>query len=160
MEEQGAMTSVLSFENPSRRMDGHIGARATIALERADGWHQHYHFETHGMTSGQVADEIRRLEVYHAAKAERVERFRRLHGMVVTRGFTVVDCTILDRGVTLYVDVRPQAKGFPLRIAYHGIENVPTNDAILGMIAQALPDVSAIETAHAEFVAKVEARRA
>lgn len=152
------MRSRLRMEAPYKRRDGHIGARASVAILESSH-PQTYSFDTHGMTSQQVADEAARLETYHAAKAERLERFRRLHGMVVARGYTIVDCTILDAGVTLYVDVRPNATGFPLRHAYQSIGAVPTNDAILKIVAEALPDAGTIDDAHAEFVAKVEARR-
>lgn len=147
------------METPYRRADGHIGARATVDAETGD-CRQSYSFDTHGMSSGEVAAKVLELELYHAAKAARLESLRRLHGMVVARGYAIVDCTILDSGVTLYVDVRPEAKGFPIRRAYQLVDLVPTNDAILKMIVEALPDDAAIHAAHAEFVAKVEARRA
>lgn len=153
------MKSELRIEKPHRRSDGQVGARATVSVPH-DTRPQDYSFDTHGMTSREVVGKIADIERYHAAKVERMDRFRRLHGMVVARGYTIVDCTILDAGVTLYIDVRPQAKGFPFQRAYQSISAIPTNDAILKIIAAALPDVDAIESAHAEFVAKVEARRA
>jgi hypothetical protein len=155
------MTSTLKLENPYARSNGQIGARATLRIDHPTR-PQSFSFDTHGMTSQQVVDEAARIENYHAAKVSRLDIFRRLHGFVVNHGgidFTIVDCTILDAGVTLYVDVRPPAKRFPLRIACHAIENIPTNDAILKMVTEALPDSSGIASAHAEFVAKVEARR-
>jgi len=157
------MRSDLRFGIPRRRADGHLGARATVAIAHEAGWHQDYSFDTHGMTSAEVAAEVARIESYHADKANRLSGFRKITGSQIVNGgvpYRIVDCTIFDAGVTLYVDVRPPAQGFPLRKAYHRIEAVPSDGEIVGMVIAALPESDeAIAAAHAEFVAKVEARR-
>lgn len=167
------MTAALDIRNPYRRSDGHVGARTVLQIEHADGWHQQYAFDTHGMTSSQVAARASAIEEYHDAKAARLTGFRSVQGiefLVNGDTFRVVDCTILDAGVTLYLDARRIAedgaaqnvRGFPVRRSYHDIAAVPPNEEILlTMIRMLIADYATLDvaTAHAEFVAKVAARR-
>lgn len=150
--------SRLDLSSPYRRKDGHIGARAVLKIEREDGWHQSYHFDTHGMSSAQVVAKAEEIETYHAKKADRLNGFRDIQGMTVG-GYVVVDCSIHDNGVTLYLDVRPNGDGFPIRVRCATMDAVPSNEDIVKMIADALPNLSAIEDAHSEFVRKVNEKR-
>jgi hypothetical protein len=151
--------SRLDLLDPYRRKDGHIGARAVVKIEREDGWHQSYQFDTHGMTSAQVVAKAAEFETYHHQKAERLNGFREIQGTEIG-GYRVVDCSIHDNGVTLYLDVRPKVSGFPIRVRCATMDAVPSNEDIVKMITGALPvSQTEIADAHAEFVRKVNEKR-
>jgi len=151
--------SHLDISNPYRRADGHIGARAVLRIEREDGWNQSYHFDTHGMKSAEVVAKASEMEAYHEQKAARLNGFREISGMEI-RGYRVVDCSIHDNGVTLYLDVRPKVAGFPIRVRCATIDAVPSNEDIVRIITDALPaSETEIDDAHAEFVRRVNEKR-
>lgn len=154
------MKTKLELSGPYRRKDGHVGARAVLKIHgREDGWHQSYHFDTHGMTSAQVVAKAAELERYHEKKAARLNGFRSISGMEI-KGYRVVDCSIHDNGVTLYLDVRPRAHGFPMRKMYGNLDAIPSDEEIVAMVTAALPNsTDEIREAHDAFVAKVNAKR-
>ena len=154
------MRTELELSNPYRRKDGHVGARAVLRIDgREDGWHQSYHFDTHGMTSAQVVAKAAEIEAYHAKKAERLNGFRKIQGSMVG-DYGIVDCSIHDNGVTLYLDVRPVASGFPIRKRYGNLDAIPSDEEIVAMVTAALPtSTDEIQQAHDAFVAKVNAKR-
>lgn len=157
------MKTTLALSNPYRRGDGHIGARAAVKVEHPDGWVETYAFDTHGMTSQEVADKTAALEGHHAKKAARLTGFRLIQGNEIAAGgqvYRIVDCTIFERGIALYLDVRPRAPGFPIRKVYGNLDALPSDEEILAMVTAALPNsTDEIQQAHDAFVAKVKAKR-
>lgn len=158
----------LTLVSPSRRK-GQIGALAEIRTE-ANGYTQTYAFNTHGMTSDAVVARVAELEAYHDAKTGLLVTLRGLLGTEFTVGdesFRIVDCTIFDKGVTLYVDVRnisqdsvQKVAGFPMRVSYRSLDAIPDEAAILAMTTARIPEPAAvIAAAHAVFVGKVTAKR-
>jgi hypothetical protein len=154
----------IDFDKPHRRRDGHVGARAYV---RCVGSHpKTYAFDTHGMTSTQVAEKINAFAMYHDAKMAKLREYGAVRGVeFVVDGtvYRVVDCTIFDAGVELYVDVRrveesgmfPVAQ-FPLRMKYRDIALLPSVTKITDDIRAALPTGdSETENLHHEFVTKV-----
>jgi hypothetical protein len=151
-------------KKPTRRKDGHLGTRVKV---RCEGTHpKTYAFDTHGMNSTEVAEKIASLDAYHSAKMARLRDFGAVRGVeFVVKGDTyrVVDCTIFDAAVTLYLDVRRieqggkmrPVTGFPIRMKYRDIALIPSNAAILNMIRESLPDDEEEKEAHNLFVRKV-----
>jgi len=147
---------------PTRRAkDGQLGARASV---RCGGRHpKSYAFDTHGMTSGQVVAEAQRLSDYHEAKMAKLASFTAVRGTELNANgavFRVVDCTIFDAGLTLYLDVRKDGSttpvaGFPIMVKCRVIDAIPSNAEILKIIRAALPDDTSAKQAHDAFVRKV-----
>lgn len=151
--------SELTLTKPYRRSDGHLGARAALLINRDDGRSQTYCFDTHGMTSAQVVEKAATIEAYHGKKAGRLNGFRSISGVEIN-GYCIVDCSIHDNGVTLYLDVRPKVSGFPIRKAYGNVDAIPSDEEIVAMVTAALPNsTDEIQKAHDAFVAKVNAKR-
>jgi len=157
------MKTTLDLRAPYRRNDGHIGAHARMKVEHPDGWVETYAFDTHGMTSQQVVDEAAAIAEHHAKKATRLTGFRSIQGMEIAAGgqvYRIVDCTIFERDIALYLDVRPRAPGFPTRKVYGNLDAVPSDEEIVAMVTAALPNsTDEIQQAHDAFVAKVKAKR-
>jgi hypothetical protein len=155
----------VELHNPYRRADGQIGARVEVHLPGVTR-----SFDSHGMTSNQVVAKIAEIEAQHAIRTGRLTGFRAIQGSEIVRGgktYRVVDCTIMDGGVTLYLDVRlvdgsemRRVDGFPIKKAYHLLSSVPPDAEVAAMVRAALPeDSEAVQKAHEEFVAKVKAKR-
>lgn len=160
------------FGKPYRRRDGQIGAPVRMRIEHG-GWHANYSFDSHGMSSSDVAKKLDDLAAYHEKKSACMTRFRGVQGVEIENGddtYRIVDCTVFDKAVTLYVDVRRvtagvfkgqqremlvPVQGFPMTTKYRDITQVPSNEAILAMIRENLPDDEPLEAAHNEFVKKV-----
>lgn len=152
----------ITLSSPTRRTDGQIGARAIVDVKHADNWNQQYGFDTHGMSSDAVVAKVAEITAYHDSKAARLTAFRKIQGQDVKLGgaaYRIVDCTIFDNGVTLYLDVRrdgAKVPGFPVRIQCYEIGKVPDDETIMKLLTSRLPvEADEIETAHAEFAAKV-----
>lgn len=162
MEVRDAMK--LDFGKPSKRQDGQIGARAKV---RCEGAHpKTYAFDTHGMNSSEVAAKAREMSDYHDAKMARLADLADVRGHEFTVGddvFRVVDCTIFDQAVTLYLDVRKieqdgrmtQVHGFPIHKRCRSIDGIPSNAVIIQMMRDVLPNEESVQSAHEEFVQKV-----
>jgi hypothetical protein len=159
------MKTELVLHSPYRRKDGQIGSQAEVTISgHPEGWSGFYRFDTHGMTPAQVIDKGKEIKAYHEAKATRLTGFRGVQGVVLQSAYQIVDCTIFDRDVTLYLDVRKVAldgvqekvHGFPIELRYYSMDKVPTDKEILEIVSAALPKFQDdVTSAHDAFVAKV-----
>lgn len=159
------------FGRPYKRRDGKLGARVSVRCE-SRGWHGQIDFDSHGLTSAEVAARIDAFAAKHEAKASRLTDFRAVLGTeIVAHGvvYRIVDCTIRGDRDDLYVDVRrldqqgeeivARVAGFPLQRRYPAIADIPNMQAIVQMVRQALPDDEReVEKLHEEFTRKVAAK--
>jgi hypothetical protein len=160
------------WSKPSRRKDGHLGAKARLSITREGGCDGHYSFSSHGMTSAQAAAKLVAIESFHAARAARMLAFRAMQSAEVVVGtdvYRIVDLTVRypedATNCALYVDVRridgkkkEKVEGWPKLLRYGHPSDIPSDEELLSFVRAGLPDVQAVADAHAEFTAKVAMR--
>ena len=155
---------------PSRRKDGHIGAKVDISIRGEGGCDGFYAIETHGLSSDQVAAEIERVHTFHDRRAGRMNGFRAIQAAPIEHGgnvYQLVDIIIKPAAgathCTLYLDVRQivggekvKVAGFPIRKLYHSPAELPSDEAVVALVKSAIrvetEDIAALD---AEFQRKV-----
>lgn len=160
----------VKWSQPTRRRDGHIGARATISIRNEGGADGHYNIDTHGMNPARVAAEVGRIHAFHDARADRLVRFRALQADPLLIGDTeyrIVDLSIRyppnAAHCQLYIDVRKidvssPVEGFPMRILYPDIAAIPSNTEIVGIIRTGIESQNVdMKGAHERFITRVAA---
>lgn len=129
-------------------------------------WAGHYVVETHGRTETEIVAEIQRLEQHHAKKSTRLAEFHTMAGTTFdVDGVTYTwSClTVWERGtdVELYANAVDgngvQALRPPFRKVYATIDDVPANEEIAALVAQAIRDKAAASQEHAAKIAAVSA---
>jgi hypothetical protein len=162
----------IKWSRPSRRKDGHLGARMRLAVTREGGCDGHYSFDSHGMTSTQAAEKIASIEAFHEARAARMSAFRAMQSSEFVVGvevYRIVDLTVRypedASSCALYIDVRriegkkkETVAGFPKLLRYGHPSDIPSDEELLSFVRAGLPDIQAIADAHAEFTSKVAMR--
>jgi hypothetical protein len=163
----------LNFGQPTRRKDGHIGARANVSVRGEGGADGYYSINTHGLTSSQVAAEVDRIHAFHDARAARMDGLRAIQAEPIAVGdatYRVVDLTVRyptnAMHCTLYIDVRQMVNGakvkvagFPMRVPYANPSEMPDDAAIVALITAAIPhETEDLISLHEEFVSKVSGK--
>jgi hypothetical protein len=163
----------LNFGQPTRRKDGHVGARANVSIRGEGGADGHYSIDTHALTSTEVAAEVDRLHAFHDTRAARMDGLRAIQATPIEMGdatYRVVDATVRypqDAAYcTLYLDVRQivngakvKVAGFPLRLLYKTATEIPDDTTIVALITDAIPhETEDLNALHEEFIGKVSAR--
>jgi hypothetical protein len=164
------MTHVVKWGKPSRRKDGHVGARMSVAIKGEGGADGIYAIDTHGLNSDQVAAKVDEIGMFHAARSGRMDGFRSIQATPIIMDqatYRVVDLTVhypQDASrCTLYIDVRQivggekvRVAGFPRRIMYASPALLPDDETLVSLIVDAIPvEREDIVKLHEAFVEKV-----
>jgi hypothetical protein len=79
--------------------NGKHGQRVFLDFGPNDGgFCAQYAFETHDLDDAQIVAKHDEIVSYHAAKCARLRTMSRLPGAVVGGGYSIIDCTIWEKG--------------------------------------------------------------
>lgn len=160
----------LTWSQPTRRPDGHVGATARVAVRGEGGADGYYSIQSHGLNSDEVAQKVTEIGTFHVARSGRMDGFRSIQAQPIVIGeatFRVIDLTVrypADASYcALYIDVRQivngaplKVAGFPKRVLYKTPGEIPDDAAVVALITASLPvETEDLETLHAEFTSKV-----
>jgi hypothetical protein len=168
---------IREWGTPTRRQDGHLGARAFVKFSHK-GWDAHHHVDSHGHSSSSLAAHVSSLEEQHRVWAEAIDDLQRYTNYTfIYRGnrYHIVDCTIPSRTSPpweLVIGLRRDAnypilgtepdfqkvEGSPIRVRLASLSEIPNRHAIEDIVFAHIRNLHGVSDAHAEFQAKVKAR--
>jgi hypothetical protein len=147
-----------------------LGARAFVPFTSGN-WTARHEIDSHGMSSGELADHLDVLQQRHDLWAETMDTLGEMLGVDVTvdgRIFRITDCTIPPRPTERHIlilgvrlvdgDALRKVAGWPIRIELKRLADVPSRETMVEMIESRLTEQRSVDAAHAEFVGKVAAK--